>query len=567
MNKLHTHSAGLPVGTRRGRLLGLLLALPFVAACRADVTVDVVVEDDGAGLVTTELVLDEQAAAGLLDLSDDGLRLDDLVQSGWTLDPPAATDDGSVTTRASKAFGTPQQFEQVMAELSGDSGLFTDFRLVRERSFARVDYGLTGTIAPTNFNGFSDVELDALLLRTIDDLAATYGATPADVSVTAVVWLPGTIDAARSSGTADLEAADEESAEGEVRRWETTLAEDSVVSVTAYSSTQKVAALVWRGVAVVAAALAGLVLFGQLLRLLRPERRRPGASGSRRGAGPRQTSSRSRQTKATAGRPGPDKVGSDKVGSDKGGSGKAGPAKPSQTRTAAGNDPEVDRAEPTLAPKLVALDGMGVLYREGDDIARILVPFVRARGSTAPLDDIVARARLLSLGRITPAEFWPTVGVVGDANQLDDEYLANFQLSPGVVGFLRSLRAQGVQVACVTNDSAVWANKLRSRHSLEGLIEPWVISGSVGVRKPDAPIYEVLRRVTQLAPHDILIVDDNLDNLDAAKVLGFSTAWYCPGASTDSSRGHAVLRSFAVAGAGSAAGAASVAGETVTGPD
>ncbi len=536
--------------------------LPFVAACRADITVDVVVEEDGAGLVTTELVLDEQAAAGLLDLRDDGLRLDDLVQSGWTLDPPEATADGSVTTRASKAFGTPEQFEEVMAELSGESGLFTDFRLVRERSFARVDYGLTGTIAPTSFNGFSDAELDALLLRTIDDLAATYGATPANVSVTAVVRLPGTIDPARSSGAADLEAAEGGSDEGEVRRWETTLAEAAAVPVSAYSSTQKVAPLVWRGVAVVAAALAGLVLFGQLLRLLRPERRRTGSAGTRRGSGMKHGSSRSRPSKVPPRKPTPRNAGTGAAGASK-----AGPAKSSQTRSVAGSDPEVDRAEPTLAPKMVALDGMGVLYREGDDIAGILVPFVRARGCTAPLDDIVARARLLSLGRITPAEFWQTVGVVGDADQLDDEYLANFQLSPGVVGFLRSLRAQGVQVACVTNDSAVWANKLRHRHSLDGLIDPWVISGSVGVRKPDAPIYEVLRRVTQLAPHDILMVDDSLDNLDAAKVLGFSTAWYCPGATTDGSRGHAVLRSFAVAEVSSAAGAASVAGESVTGPD
>lgn len=530
--------------------------LPFVAACRADVTVEVIVEEDGAGLVTTELVLDEQAAAGLLDLRDEGLRLDDLVQSGWTLDPPAATDDGSVTTRASKAFGTPEQFEEVMAELSGSSGLFTDFQLVRQRSFARVDYGLTGTIVPSSFNGFSDPDLDVALLRTIDDLAATYGTTPADVSVVALVRLPGTLDTARTSGAADLEATREGSDEGEVRRWETTLAGESALPVSAFSSTQKVAALVWRGVAVVAAALAGLVLFGQLLRLLRPERRRTGSAGSRRGSGAKHASSQSRHSKATPRKRTPGNVDTGAAGSSK-----ADPARSNQTRASSGTDPEVDRAEPILAPKMVALDGMGVLYREGDDIARILVPFVKARGSAAPLDDIVARARLLSLGRITPAEFWQTVGVVGDANQLDDEYLANFQLSPGVVGFLRSLRAQGVQVACVTNDSAVWANKLRSRHSLDGLIEPWVISGSVGVRKPDAPIYEVLRRVTQLAPHDILIVDDSLDNLDAARVLGFSTAWYCPGASTDGSRGHAVLRSFAVAGA------ASVAGETVTGPD
>ena len=499
-------------------MLGLVLALPFVASCKADVLVDVAVEEDGSGLVTTELVLDQEAAAGLVDLRDDGLRLDDLVQSGWTLDPPTSTEGGSITTKASKAFGTPEQFAQVMMELSGDSGLFTDFRLQRDRSFARVDFGLTGTIAPTTFDGFSDAELDGLLQRTIDDLAASHGATPADVSVTAVVRLPGAVDTDRSSGTADFSSA----GNGDVRRWEATLADTSPVSVSVYSSTQKVAALVWRGVAVLAAALGGLVLFGQLLRLLRPERRRPAAARSRRAP----------VTKPVASRQSGAKTGT-----------MTGPA-----------EPDLGRLEPTSAPRMVALDSMGVLYREGDDIAQLLVPFVRSRGSATPLDDIVARARLLSLGRITPAEFWHAVGVAGASDQLDDEYLANFQLSPGVVGFLRSLRAEGVQVACVTNDSAVWANKLRVRHSLDGLIDPWVVSGSIGVRKPDAPIFEVLRRLSQLAPHEILVVDDQLDNLDAARALGFATAWYGPGTTTEASRGHAVLRSFAIGDAMSVTG-------------
>lgn len=503
------------------QMLGVLLALPLIAACQADVTVDVAVDEDGSGLVTTELVLDAEAAAALLDLGDDGLRLDDLVQTGWALEPPVAGDDGSVTARVSKEFGTPLQFSELMAELSGTSGLFTDFQLTRERSFARVDYGLTGSVTPSGFNGFSDPALDTALQQTIDQLAATYASSGSDVDVAVVVRLPGESDDERSNGTVDLEAE----GRGSVRAWRTSLAGAAPIPLASHSSTQKVAALVWRGVAVVAAVLAVLLLFGHLLRLLRPERRRSGRSGrsgSRPVTPPPMHTPKQARPRSTTPKAVPDTVGATK-------------------RSAA-----VEGLGGFMAPRMVALDGMGVLYREGDDIARILVPFVREQGSDAPVDDIVARARLLSLGRITPGEFWPAVGVTGDPDALDDEYLARFALSPGVTRFLRSMRSQGVQVACVTNDCTAWANKLRVRHSLDGLIDPWVVSGAVGVRKPDAPIYEVLRRVTQLDPIEILIVDDKLDNLDAARSLGFSTAWFSLGATTETSRGHAVLRSFDV---------------------
>ena len=103
-----------------------------------------------------------------------------------------------------------------------------------------------------------------------------------------------------------------------------------------------------------------------------------------------------------------------------------------------------------------------------------------------------------------------------------------------------------MQVACVTNDSTAWANKLRARHSLEGLIDPWIISGAVGVRKPDAPIFEVLRRVAGQPPGLIMVVDDDLRNLDSARDMGFRTAWFSSQAHSDDANGHAILRSFEV---------------------
>jgi len=252
--------------------------------------------------------------------------------------------------------------------------------------------------------------------------------------------------------------------------------------------------------------LAGLVLLGQVLRLLRPQSRR-----------------KKRPTEGARPKP---------------------KSRPPQVIPA--EESVVENETVSTTPLVVALDGMGVVYREGDDIHQILVPFVREMGSMVTEDEIIARARALSLGRMTTADFWRSLEIEGDANELDDAYLSRHQLNPGVIKFLRTLRDQGVQVACITNDATTWANKLKARHSLGGLIDPWILSGAVGVRKPDRPIYEVLRRVTGQPPSLIMVVDDDLANLDAARDLGYRTAWFAPGATVEESNGHAILRSFDV---------------------
>ena len=43
-----------------------------------------------------------------------------------------------------------------------------------------------------------------------------------------------------------------------------------------------------------------------------------------------------------------------------------------------------------------------------------------------------------------------------------------------------------------------------------------------------------------------MVVDDDLNNLDAAREYGYQTAWFAPGATVEESNGHAILRSFEV---------------------
>ena len=97
---------------------------------------------------------------------------------------------------------------------------------------------------------------------------------------------------------------------------------------------------------------------------------------------------------------------------------------------------------------------------------------------------------------------------------------------PGVRPFLVAMRSDGIAVGCITNDVAAWSVRLRRTHRLEHEIAPWVVSAEVGVRKPGAAIYERFLAETACEAGECLFVDDLVENLDAARRLGFRTAWF-----------------------------------------
>ena len=480
--------------------LGALLLM----GCQAEIEATVDVQEDGSGTVVAAVIVDREAAALILDLeSTDGIPLADVFASGWEVERPTLEEDGRTRIEAIKAFGNPEQFGQIMEELAGPNRLFTDFELVREKAFARVDYTVTGAIRPTGFASFSDTELEALLGQSLSDLAIGIGADPGSVDVVLQVSLPGDVAPGGSNGIQT------DGADPRTRFWTTSLgATGGPTTVDVTATTRETGALVALGISIVSGALALVLLLGLVLRLIQGERRRKARPVKR----PPARTVRSEETIVL-----PDDDNDQESG---------GPA--------SGN------------PKVVALDGMGVIYGRAADIQEVLVPFCHSKGSQLTSDEIAAKARALSLGNIDPAAFWRFVGIDEDPEELDEEYLNLHPLQPGVVRFLRNLRERGVRVACITNDSPGWALKLRRKHSLEGLIEPWIISGNVGARKPDRPIFEVLRRLTGEPPAAIMVVDDQLEILDAARELGYRTAWFAPDGRPEDARGHSILRSFDV---------------------
>ncbi|HEY3606296.1 MAG TPA: HAD-IA family hydrolase [Pseudonocardiaceae bacterium] len=178
-----------------------------------------------------------------------------------------------------------------------------------------------------------------------------------------------------------------------------------------------------------------------------------------------------------------------------------------------------------MTDKVLALDAMGVLYRDADDVADLLVPYLRERGCRFPVDRIEAEYTRCSLGEFPAAALWQRLGVAGD----DEEYCARHELTPGMAELLADSAGQ-VRLSCLSNDVAEWSVLLRRRFGLERWIDTWVISAEIGHRKPARAAYLSLLDAVDARPDEVLFVDDRERNLVAARELGITAV---PFAGTD----------------------------------
>jgi len=134
----------------------------------------------------------------------------------------------------------------------------------------------------------------------------------------------------------------------------------------------------------------------------------------------------------------------------------------------------------------------------------------------------------LERGEISEAEFWSRIDRhVGRGFDLDRLRALFFELlepNPPMIEFVRELRGRGVRAALLTNNVREWEPLWRSKlPEVDELFELVVDSAFVGLRKPDAAIYELtLERLGDVAPERCVFVDDLEPNCEAARELGMA---------------------------------------------
>lgn len=89
------------------------------------------------------------------------------------------------------------------------------------------------------------------------------------------------------------------------------------------------------------------------------------------------------------------------------------------------------------------------------------------------------------------------------------------------VDLLDDLRARGTDLHALTNWSAETFPLARARFGFLAWFRSIVVSGEVGLVKPDPAVYELARRGIGRAPDGILFIDDAEANVAAAARLGF----------------------------------------------
>jgi len=173
----------------------------------------------------------------------------------------------------------------------------------------------------------------------------------------------------------------------------------------------------------------------------------------------------------------------------------------------------------------LVLDAMGVIFRSADDVAELLIPFIAEKSES--FDEQVIRSAYLeaSLGNISPDEFWNRVDV---APELEDEFLSRHSLNPGIIELLSRAKDNGISVWCLSNDVGRWSAKLRKNLGIEKFLKGAIISGDVGVRKPDKEIYAILIHSIGYKIEDILFVDDREKNVIASRKAGIETIMFNP---------------------------------------
>jgi FMN phosphatase YigB (HAD superfamily) len=127
----------------------------------------------------------------------------------------------------------------------------------------------------------------------------------------------------------------------------------------------------------------------------------------------------------------------------------------------------------------------------------------------------LAAWRRLRVGAITEAEFWsPEMGRM---------YRAALGLRGDRVALLRRLRAEGRTIVIASNFAREWVATIQARMPA-GLVARWVISGEVGVAKPDLAFWPAVD-----VPAGTVVVDDQARNVAAATAAGLRGLWAAPG--------------------------------------
>ncbi|MGL4859189.1 MAG: glucose-1-phosphatase [Enterobacteriaceae bacterium] len=97
-------------------------------------------------------------------------------------------------------------------------------------------------------------------------------------------------------------------------------------------------------------------------------------------------------------------------------------------------------------------------------------------------------------------------------------------LRPEVITIMQTLRQQGKRVVVLSNTNRLHCNYWPAHYpEVEAAADKLYLSQNIGMRKPNADIYQFVLQSEQRRPEEALFFDDNLPNIEAARRMGIES--------------------------------------------
>jgi len=141
----------------------------------------------------------------------------------------------------------------------------------------------------------------------------------------------------------------------------------------------------------------------------------------------------------------------------------------------------------------------------------------------------------LEMGKLSEGDFLaklgdqlePAIGHRPELHRFSEIYFEALHPNPPMIALMREAKAAGHRMGLLTNNVREWEPLWRSMLPVDEIFEAVVDSGFVGLRKPDAQIYELmLERLDGVPAEQCLFIDDVDVNCAAARELGMSAVHY-----------------------------------------
>jgi len=140
---------------------------------------------------------------------------------------------------------------------------------------------------------------------------------------------------------------------------------------------------------------------------------------------------------------------------------------------------------------------------------------------------------LAQIGRVSVADYWADVAAQlqiesAQIPQLETDYFSADQLDGSLITLINDLRAENHPVALLSNDSPALLDKL-THLNIAHLFDPLVISGDIGVMKPDPAAYLTILDRLSLSADQTVFIDDMPANITGAQAVGMHAIHYQDG--------------------------------------